>query len=63
MHCVRCQGLMIEDRFVDLEQSGKAEFSGWRCLVCGNITDQVIAANRQHVPARKRSLPKRTLAA
>jgi hypothetical protein len=63
MQCVRCQGLMIADRFVDLEQSGEAEFSGWRCLVCGNITDQVIAANRQHLPAPNRPLPKRTFAA
>jgi len=63
MQCVRCQGLMIVDRFVDMDQSGNAQFVGWRCLVCGNITDSLIAANQQQPPALKRSLPKRPLAA
>ncbi len=63
MECVRCQGLMIVDHFVDLAQSGPAEFSGWRCLLCGNITDSVIAANQQQPPVLKRPLPKRPLAA
>ena len=63
MECVRCRGLMIVDHFVDLAQSGTAEFSGWRCLLCGNITDSVIAANRQQPPVLKRPLPKRPLAA
>jgi len=63
MECVRCQGLMIVDRFVDLAQSGQAEFSGWRCLLCGNITDSVIVANRQQPPALTKPLPKQPLAA
>jgi hypothetical protein len=54
---------MIVDHFVDLAQSGPAEFSGWRCLLCGNITDSVIAANQQQPPALKTPLPKRPLAA
>lgn len=63
MQCVRCQGLMIADRFVDLAQSGDAEFNGWRCLVCGNITDPVMAANRRKPPTLKRALPKQAFAA
>ena len=63
MECVRCQGLMVPDRFVDLVESGEAEFGGWRCLVCGNITDPVIVANRQHRPAPKKPLRKRAFAA
>jgi hypothetical protein len=54
---------MIVDHFVDLAQSGTAEFSGWRCLLCGNITDSVIAANQQQPPVLKTPLPKRPLAA
>jgi hypothetical protein len=54
---------MVPDRFVDLVESGEAEFGGWRCLVCGNITDPVIVANRQHRPAPKKPLRKREFAA
>ncbi|MFZ5877451.1 MAG: hypothetical protein ACOYXU_13740 [Nitrospirota bacterium] len=54
---------MVSDRFVDLAESGEREFGGWRCLVCGNITDPVIVANRIQPPAPKRPLRKRQLAA
>jgi hypothetical protein len=54
---------MVEDRFVDLVESGQAQFGGWRCLVCGNITDPVIVANRQHPPSPRRPLRKREFAA
>jgi hypothetical protein len=54
---------MVSDRFVDLVESGEAEFGGWRCLVCGNITDPVIIANREHPPAPKKPLRKREFAA
>lgn len=63
MECVRCRGLMVEDRFVDLVESGQAQFGGWRCLVCGNITDPVIVANRQHPPTPRKPLRKREFAA
>ena len=63
MQCVRCQGLMIVDRFVDMDQSGNAQFVGWRCLVCGNITDPVMAANRRNPPVLKRALPTQKFAA
>lgn len=49
MDCVRCQGFMVVDCFVDLAASGETAFNGWRCVVCGNISDPVIIANR-HTP-------------
>jgi len=63
MECVKCLGLMVSDRCVDLAESGDREFGGWRCLVCGNITDPVIVANRLQPTAPKRPLRKRQLAA
>ncbi len=63
MECVKCRGLMVSDRFVDLAESGEREFGGWRCLVCGNITDPVIVANRLQPTAPSRPLRKRQLAA
>jgi hypothetical protein len=63
MECVRCRGLMVPDRFVDLVESGQAEFPGWRCLACGNITDPVIVANRRQPPTPRKPLRKREYAA
>lgn len=63
MECVKCHGLMVPDRFVDIEESGEREFGGWRCLVCGNITDPVIVANRLQPPSPRRALRKRQVAA
>jgi hypothetical protein len=54
---------MVEDRFVDLVESGEAGFGGWRCLVCGNITDPVIVANRRQPPTPRKPLRKREFAA
>jgi len=55
MQCVRCNGLMVPDRFVDLaDDTGQIEFGGWRCIACGNITDPVIVANRQGPPQTAR---------
>jgi hypothetical protein len=52
MFCQRCRGLMVKDRFMDfLDESGQMFFSGWRCLVCGEIIDSVILANRMDPPA------------
>ena len=39
MRCQRCQGCMISDHFMDLQNaSGEIDFKGWRCLNCGDIT-------------------------
>ncbi len=44
--CLRCQGLMRAESFVDWTTSNS--FRGWRCLICGNVWDQEIADNRIH---------------
>ena len=47
MTCPRCDGLMVQEKFEDLDGlwSSDHEFSGWRCLNCGAIVDSVIAAH------------------
>lgn len=48
MTCQRCEGLMVLERYDDLELgSAGYEVSAWRCLNCGAIVDSVIAAHRQ----------------
>lgn len=39
---------MVHERFYDyLDETGKYQFNGWRCLVCGDIVDPVILGNRK----------------
>ena len=48
MECPRCKGVMVSDRFQDVaDDTGALKFSGWRCIICGEILDPVISANRQ----------------
>jgi hypothetical protein len=43
---------MIFEVFQDMQDdTGKISFSGYRCLICGEILDPVIVANRQNRPA------------
>lgn len=46
MKCPKCEGLMIYEKFMDMEESSNFYFYGWRCLSCGNIVDSTIVANR-----------------
>ena len=47
MDCPRCHGHMAYDDFQDLnDDTGELSFSGWRCMICGEILDAVIASNR-----------------
>jgi len=46
MHCVRCQGTMVTDYFIDMEDSGELWMPGWRCLACGEVVDPVIMKHR-----------------
>jgi len=46
MECSRCQGRMVRERFEDMLDTC-LNFIGWRCLICGDITDDVVAMNRQ----------------
>lgn len=51
MHCPRCKGLTLMERFFDYrDDSGQIDFTGWRCLVCGEILGPVIAGNRHVTP-------------
>jgi hypothetical protein len=43
MKCHRCDSVMVYERFYGLDE----QFSGWRCVLCGEIIDQVILENRQ----------------
>jgi len=43
MKCGKCDGLMVYERFSGQELD---DFSGWRCVLCGDIVDEVIMKNR-----------------
>ncbi len=61
MTCPRCQGLMGPIR---LEDTGKMtncqSLAGWRCLLCGEVIEPGITANRigHHEPVRDRTRPR-----
>ncbi len=46
MICPRCHGLMVPITLVDEQASTSCVSAGWRCLLCGEILDSVIVANR-----------------
>ncbi len=46
MECPRCDGLMLFEEFMDLDESDEYSFHGWRCVACGNIVDETIVNNR-----------------
>lgn len=60
MNCPRCTGNMVTEVFEDMkDDTGRICFHGYRCLICGEILDSVIMANREnrpHMQARNRKL-------
>ena len=51
MQCVRCQGPVVAEVFVDWNSDGgQLSFPGWRCVMCGDITDAMILAHRASRP-------------
>lgn len=43
MRCLRCQGCLVPERFVDLmDDTGQLHCDGWRCVNCGAILDPVV---------------------
>ncbi len=69
MICQRRDGLMIRERYDDLELgSSEYDISAWRCLNCGAIVDPVIAAHHQTThktesdPLRRQRLKKLVMA-
>jgi hypothetical protein len=47
MNCTRCQGLMVQEHFFDMEgTSGHTWSNSQRCMNCGHAHDAVIERNR-----------------
>lgn len=47
MKCTRCEGLMVVDNLVDLQESLVPMWMrGMRCVSCGNIVDPLILRHR-----------------
>lgn len=59
MNCLRCHGLMVTIRLEDAGGSTLC-FSGWQCLLCGEVIDSAIDANRKglHIPTPSRARPR-----
>ena len=55
MKCLRCGGAMVYDKFYSSQEC----FWGLKCVLCGEIVDPVIQANRQLMQTgRGMNLPK-----
>ena len=47
MECTRCDGLMVADNLIDMQESSIPMWmKGWRCVSCGNIVDPLIQKHR-----------------
>ena len=47
MRCQRCHGLMVPDFIEERPEQWVLHcVSAWRCVVCGEVIDPVIVANR-----------------
>ena len=47
MQCARCDGLMVADNLIDMQESSIPMWMrGWRCVSCGNIIDPLIQKHR-----------------
>ena len=47
MECIRCDGVMVADNLIDIQESSiQMWMKGWRCLSCGNIVDPLILQHR-----------------
>jgi hypothetical protein len=48
MTCERCDGLMVSERIHDFHgMSSDLCTNGYRCLICGNLVDEMILENRR----------------
>ena len=50
MKCHRCGSVMVYEKFYGPHE----HFSGWRCILCGEIIDQVILENRKEGAVRQK---------
>ena len=47
MECRRCQGLMVVDYYIDMEDDqGTHWLRAWRCMACGEVIDPGILQRR-----------------
>ena len=52
MNCERCQGLMVHELIWDPQGlSSGLRANGYRCVLCGDVVDDTILANRQRSTA------------
>lgn len=50
MQCARCSGLMVFEQFISKTASNAVYgYEGWRCVVCGEVIDEIIIKNRNRV--------------
>ena len=48
MSCSRCNGCMVEDSLLDMEDSsGPMWLQANRCMNCGNVDESLLRRNRQ----------------
>ena len=50
MVCIRCRGLMVQERITDLQMSfhdARQWLDVWRCISCGNCVDSTILRNQR----------------
>jgi hypothetical protein len=61
MGCERCGGLLVQDHYIDMEDSGGLWIKAWRCICCGNVVDYQIVTHHALVnpSASKRNLYRR----
>jgi DNA-directed RNA polymerase subunit RPC12/RpoP len=50
MKCRRCGNVMVYETFLGHDQN----YSGWRCISCGEIIDEVIMENRRSGVGRRK---------
>ncbi len=46
MRCYRCNGLMVQDSMIDMQETGNLWLESWRCVICGNVEDPRINRHR-----------------
>ena len=47
MQCARCDGFMVTDNLIDIQESSIPMWmKAWRCVSCGNIVDPLIQQHR-----------------
>lgn len=55
MRCYRCGGAMTYEKFYGSHDS----FTGWRCIMCGEVLDEVILENRRSAMIMRRERKKK----